>query len=163
MKGETDVLYPEYALSDLLHVRLLREQKVRPKEIRRTIFGEEGEILFEEDIKKKTGTVLAVPINKSASEAINRLTTLIDDTFPERRIIQQAFRTAKKGAKSFLIVSRIVLGPRDEETKPLKVTDDLPDLQRGILPSESAIVSSLVQEWVYTLNTSHKPRRLTAW
>lgn len=149
MKGETDVLYPEYALSDLLHVRLLREQKVKPKEIRRTIFGEEGEVLFEEDMEERTGAVLAVPINKSASEAMNKLTALIDETFPERKIVHQAFRTERRGIESFLILSRIVLRPADEETKPLKVTDDLPNLERGVLLSESAIVSSLVKEWIF--------------
>lgn len=148
-KKEDDILYPQYALSDLLHVRLLREQNVKPQEIRRTILGEEGEVLFEEDIEERTGAVLAVPINKPASQAIKKLTGLIDEAFPERRIIQQAFRTGKKGAKSFLILSRIVLGPKDEETKPLKVTHDLPDFERGVLPGESAIVSSLVKEWVY--------------
>lgn len=148
-KRETGILYPEYTLSELLHVRLLREQKVKPKEIRRTIFGEEGEVLFEEDIEEKTGTVLAVPITKSASQAIKKLTALIDETFPERKIVQQAFRTERRGIESFLILSRIVLRPADEGTKPLKVTDDLPNLQRGVLANESTIVSSLVKEWVY--------------
>ncbi len=148
-KEEGDRLYPEYMLSDLFHVRLLREQKVKPQVIRQTIFGEEGEVLFEDGIEKETGVVLVVPINKGASQAINKLTTLINETFPKRRIIQQAFRTESREAQSFLILSRIVLGPRDEETKPLKVTDDLPDFESEVLLGEPSIVSSLVKEWVY--------------
>lgn len=149
LNRETDMLYPEYALSDLLQIRFLKEEKVKPREIRRIILGKEGSVLFEQDIEEKTGVVLAMPINRSASQAIKKLTGLIDETFPERRIIQQAFRTEKRGAKSFLILSRIVLGPRDEETKPLKVTDDLPNLEKGILAGESAIFSSLIKEWVF--------------
>ena len=148
-KRETDMLYPEYALSDLIQIRFLKDENMKPQEIRRIILGEEGEVLFEEDMEERTGVVLAVPIDKGASQTMNKLTGLINKAFVGRRIIQQAFRTEKRGTKSFLILSRIVLGLREEETRPLKVTDDLLDLGGGILAGESAIFSSLIKGWIF--------------
>ena len=147
--GRRDPLYPEHALSDLHHVSFLRKQKLRPREVRRLIFGEEGEVLFEEEIRNRLGRVLAVPIGNRASDPVARLSRLVDEAFPGRRVIQQAFRTGKTGARSFLILSRLVLGSQDEASQPLKVYDDLEGLETVVFPQEVAILLPIVREWLF--------------
>jgi len=145
----TDSLYPHYAVSDLHQVSFLRSLGFKPGEIRRLIFGEDAEVLFEEDIQREAGRPLAVRVTGGTSEAIARLTKMAEEVFTGRRIIQQAFREEKREASRVLILSRVVLGSCEETRVPLEVTDDLKDLERGVLPEEGAILLPLIKGWLF--------------
>ena len=145
----TDPLYPEYAVSDLHQVSFLRSLGFKPGEIRRLIFGEDAEVLFEEEMEKEAGGPLAVPVRGSTSEGVARLTKMAEEVFAGRRIIQQAFREEKRGASPVLILSRVVLGSREETRVLLEVNDDLEDLERVILPEEGAVILPLIKGWLF--------------
>lgn len=105
--------FPDYVLFDLWHVNFLQRRGIRaPWELRELVLGSEGIVKYEREIKQLCGDSFYEEVNSNEGEVDERLCKAAERHLPSYRIAAATFRAEKMGGKSFLILSQVVLKPK---------------------------------------------------
>jgi len=106
--------FPDYVLHDLFHLRYLERSGIRALwELKRFTLGSEGIVKYEAGIKKLCGNIFYQEVYSNEGEVAQKLCKLVEDSLPSQKIVSATFRAEWVGNKVFLILSRVVLKPKE--------------------------------------------------
>ena len=107
-------IFPEYVLTDLIHLGHLESFGFSaPWELKKFLFGAEGIIKYETDLKKICGDVFYHEVKCNNRRGLGEeLCQRVGKFFPSQRIVGTTFRNEGVNGKDFIILSRAVLRPK---------------------------------------------------
>ncbi len=105
--------FPDYVLSDLFHLNYLANQGICSAwELREFILGEEGKVMYEDELKRRCGNGFYSEVHLDQSKVSERLCNIAEESFRPQRVASLTFRTEKVGERTFLVLSRVLLRPK---------------------------------------------------
>ncbi len=106
--------FPDYVLSDLFHLNYLRNQGIYSAwELRESIFGGEGKAVYEDELHRRCGNRFCSEVHLDQSKVSRRLCNVAEESFRPQRVVSLTFRTEKVGERTFLVLSRVLLRPKE--------------------------------------------------
>ncbi|MCD6317881.1 hypothetical protein J7M02_02310 [Candidatus Aerophobetes bacterium] len=110
--SDDEEYFPEYVIFDLFHLNYLQRLGIyAPWELRKFVFGNEGTVKYEADMRNSCGDTFCNEVHSNEGEASEKLCKLAEDHLQSYKIVAATFRAEKVGSKVFLILSRVVLKP----------------------------------------------------
>lgn len=106
--------FPDYVLSDLFHLNYLTSQGVYSVwELREFILGGEGKAIYENELQRRCGNRFYSEVHLDQSKVSRRLCNVAEESFRPQRVASLTFRTEKVGERTFLVLSRVLLRPKE--------------------------------------------------
>ena len=106
-------LFPEYVLGDLLHLSYLKASGVSTLwELQRFALGAYGEVKYETDLRRLCGELPCREIQSHTGNAGKVLCRTTEECLRSQKIVSATFRPEKVEDRKYLILSRVVLRPR---------------------------------------------------
>ncbi len=106
--------FPDYVLSDLFRINYLANYGIcSPWELNESIFGEQGKIMYEDELKRRCGNRFYSEVHLDQSKVSRRLCNIAEESFRPQRVASLTFRTEKVGKRTFLVLSRVLLRPKE--------------------------------------------------
>ena len=107
-------LFPNYVLNDLLHLSYLQARRVCPLwELKKCLLGGEGTVKYEADLKRMCGDIFYSEVYSNQGEVGEKLHQQAQDSFSSQKIVSATFRAERFKDKAFLVLSRLILKPRN--------------------------------------------------
>ena len=106
--------FPDYVLSDLFHLNYLANYGIcSPWELNESILGGEGKVVYEDELQKRCGNQFYSEVHLDQSKVTRRLCNVAEESFRPQRVASLTFRTEKVGERTFLVLSRVLLRPKE--------------------------------------------------
>ena len=106
--------FPDYVLSDLFHFNYLANHGIcSPWELNEFILGEEGKAIYEDELHRRCGNRFYSEVYLDQSKVSRRLCNVAEESFRPQRVASLTFRTEKVGERTFLVLSRVLLRPKE--------------------------------------------------
>ena len=106
--------FPNYVLNDLLHLSYLQARRVCPLwELKKCLLGGEGTVKYEADLKRMGGDIFYSEVHSNQREVSEKLYQQAQNSFSSQKIVSATFRAERFKDKAFLILSRLILKPKD--------------------------------------------------
>ncbi len=106
--------FPDYVLSDLFHLNYLTNQGIHSVwELREFILGGEGKAIYEDELQRRCGNRFYSEVHLDQSKVSRRLCNVAEESFRPQRVASLTFRTEKVGERTFLVLSRVLLRPKE--------------------------------------------------
>lgn len=107
--------FPDYVLNDLFHLSYLQRCGVRALwDLKKCLLGGQGTIKYEADLQRMFGDIFYSEVASNQSEVSEKLYQQAQDSFSSQKIVSATFRAERLKDKAFLVLSRVVLKPRNE-------------------------------------------------
>ena len=106
--------FPNYALNDLFHLSYLQRCGVRALwDLKKLLLGGEGTIKYEADVQRMFGDIFYSEVVSNQSKVSEKLYQQAQDSFSSQKIVSATFRAERLKDKAFLVLSRLILKPRN--------------------------------------------------
>ncbi len=106
--------FPDYVLSDLFHLNYLANYGIcSPWELNEFILGGEGKVMYEDELHRRCGNRFYSEVHLDQSKVSRRLCNVAEESFRPQRVASLTFRTEKVGEGTFLVLSRVLLRPKE--------------------------------------------------
>ncbi len=106
--------FPDYVLSDLFHFNYLAKYGIcSPWELNESILGGEGKVMYEDELQKRCGNRFYSEVHLDQSKVSRRLCHVAEESFRPQGVASLTFRTEKVGERTFLVLSRVLLRPKE--------------------------------------------------
>ncbi len=106
--------FPDYVLSDLFRINYLANYGIYSAwELREFIFGGEGKAIYEDELKRRCGNRFYTEVHLDQGKIGRRLCHVAEESFRPQRVASLTFRTEKVGERTFLVLSRVLLRPKE--------------------------------------------------
>ena len=106
--------FPDYVLADLLRISYLHAYNVSsPWELKNFLLGGEGVIRYETDFNRLFGKLFYLGVDSGQGKLSEKLYQMAQDSFRPQKMVSATFRVESIKGRSFLILSRAVLQPKE--------------------------------------------------
>ena len=125
---------PEYVLVDLLHLSWLEAYGISALwELQRFTLGAYGEVKYEVDLRRLCGDLPCREIQSDKGSAREVLCRTTEEFLPSQRIVSATFRPERVESRKYLVLSRVVLRPKEGFFKVELVHSHAKDSRRRLL------------------------------
>jgi len=105
--------FPDYVLSDLFHLNYLTSRGIYSVwELKESVLGGEGKVMYEDELQRRCGNRFYSEVRLDQSKVGRRLCHVAEESFRPQRVASLTFRTEKVGERTFLVLSRVLLRPK---------------------------------------------------
>jgi len=106
--------FPDYVLNDLFHLNYLISQGIYSLwELKEFILGGEGKAIYEDELRRRCGNRFYSEVHLDQSKVTRRLCNVAEESFRPQRVASLTFRTETMGERTFLVLSRVLLRPKE--------------------------------------------------
>ncbi len=111
--SDDEEYFPDYVIFDIFHLNYLQRLGIyAPWELRKFVFGNEGTVKYEADMRNSCGDIFYNEVHSNEGNVSEKLCKLAENRLQSYAIVAATFRAEKVGGKAFLILSRVVLKPK---------------------------------------------------
>ena len=110
-----DNCFPQYVVSDVVHLSYLEACGISTLwELQKFTLGAYGEVKHETDLRRLCRDLPYLEVHSDKEGAPEALCRIAEDCIPSKRIVGATFRREILEGGKYLVLSRVVLRPRDD-------------------------------------------------